>query len=165
VGTRKGEIALQEMLEAILESTHQARAESLPVVVFLYGDHSGMEREELDLVLADLLQTSCIVFGINVGGVPLWKDFADNPHSQPNVAHFLAFRTGGQYFSVEPKLFATALDDILVQVHFRYVLGFRPKAFDGKTHALRVELTEAARQKFPSMRLTFRPAYIPPMQK
>jgi len=165
VGTRKGEIALQEMLEAILESTHQAKAEALPVIVFLYGDHSGMEREELDRILADLLQTSCIVFGINVGGVPLWKDFTDNPHSQPNVAHFLSFRTGGQYFSVDPKLFATALDDILVQVHFRYVLGFRPPAFDAKTHTLRVEFTEAAKTRFPTARLTYRPAYIPTAQK
>ena len=165
VGTRKGEIALQEMLEAILESTHREKPDSLPVIVFLYGDHSGMVREELDRILADLLETSCIVFGINVGGVPLWKDFRDNPHSQPNVAHFLSFRTGGQYFSVEPKLFETALDDILVQVHFRYVLGFRPPVFDGKTHTLRVELAEVAQQKFPSAKLTFRPAYIPAEQK
>ena len=165
VGTRKGEIALQEMLEAILESTHQAGTDALPVIVFLYGDHSGMVREELDRVLADLLETSCIVFGINVGGVPLWKDFSDNPHSQPNVAHFLSFRTGGQYFSVDPKLFSTALDDILVQVHFRYVLGFKPPAFDGKTHALRVELTDSAKSKFPTARLTYRPAYIPAEQK
>jgi hypothetical protein len=77
------------------------------------------------------------------------------------VAHFLAAKTGGQFFSVDPKMFATALDDILVQVHFRYVLGFKPSAFDGKVHKLQVKLTDAAIQRFPPMRLSFRPAYIP----
>lgn len=149
VGTRAGELALQGMLGLILENVHRTKPEPLPVIVFLYGDHSGMEREEVDDLLNDLLQTSGIVYGINDGAVPVSPVYLDNQHAQPNVAHFLAVKTGGQFFSVEPKMYATALDDILVQVHFRYVLGFRPLAFDGKTHKLRVELTNAATQRFP----------------
>lgn len=160
VGTRTGELALQEMLRKILENVHQTKPEPLPVIVFLYGDHSGMEREEADDLLNDLLQTSGIVYGINDGAVRVSPNYLDNPHGQGHVAHFLVAKTGGQFFSVNPKMFATALDDILVQVHFRYVLGFRPPAFDGKIHKLRVELTTDANQKLPATRLSFRPAYI-----
>jgi len=165
VGTRTGELALQGMLRLILENVHHTKPEPLPVIVFLYGDHSGMEREEVDDLLSDLLQTSGIVYGINDGAVPVSPIYLENQHAQPNVAHFLAVKTGGQFFSVEPKMYATALDDILVQVHFRYVLGFRPLALDGKTHKLRVELTGAATQKFPPARMSFRPAYIPPTDR
>jgi hypothetical protein len=161
VGTRTGELALQGMLRLILENVHHTTPEPLPVIVFLYGDHSGMEREEADDLLRDLLQTSGIVYGINDGAVPVSPIYLDNQHAQPNVAHFLAAKTGGQFFSVEPKMFATALDDILVQAHFRYVLGFQPPAFDGKVHSLRVELTQAAEQRFPQAKLSFRTSYVP----
>jgi hypothetical protein len=125
VGTRTGELALQGMLRLILESVHQVNPKPLPVIVFIYGDHSGMEREEVDDLLKDLLETSVIVFGINDGFVPLSPIYfplspiyLDNQHAQPNVAHFLAVKTGGQFFSVNPKLFATALDDILCASSF-----------------------------------------------
>jgi hypothetical protein len=161
VGRRTGELALQEMLRKILENVHQTNPEPLPVIVFLYGDHSGMEREEADDLLKDLLQTSGIVYGINDGAVRVSPNYLDNPHGQGNVAHFLATKTGGQFFSVNPKMFATALDDILVQVHFRYVLGFQPEALDGKKHNLMVQLTDSAKERLPGARLAFRPAYIP----
>jgi hypothetical protein len=160
-GTRSGELALQTMLRLILETAHATKPEPLPVIVFLYGDHSGMEREEADDLLRDLLETSGIVFGINDGAVPVSPIYLDNQHGQPNVAHFLAAKTGGQFFSVKPNMFATALDDILVQVHFRYVLGFRPDALDGKKHNLTVQLTAAAKEKYSTSRLAFRPAYVP----
>jgi hypothetical protein len=163
-GTRKGELALQSMLRLILANVHETKPEPLPVIIFLYGDHSGMVREEADDVLKDLLETNVIVFGINDGHVPLSAIYLDNQHAQPNVAHFLSAKTGGQFFSVEPKMYATALDDILVQVHFRYVLGFKPQVFDGKVHKLTVQFTDAAKQKYPNSRLSFRPEYIPTNQ-
>jgi hypothetical protein len=161
VGTRSGELALQRMLRLILDDAHKANPQPLPVIVFFYGDHSGMTREEADVLLKDLLETSVIVFGINDGAVPVSPLVLANAHAQPNVAHFLTAMTGGQYFSVQPKQFAAALDDILVQVHFRYVVGFQPTALDGQKHTLKVELTEAASRKFPSIRMAFRPSYIP----
>jgi hypothetical protein len=160
-GTRPGELALQEMLRLILENAQLTKPQPLPVIVFLYGDHSGMERQEADDLLKEILETSGIVFGINDGAVPLSPIYLDNQHGQPNVAHFLAVKTGGQFFSVHPKMFATALDDILVQVHFRYVLGFQPEALDGKKHDLVVRLTDSAKEKHPEVRLSFRPAYVP----
>ncbi|MGA2814085.1 MAG: hypothetical protein ABSG16_22015 [Candidatus Acidiferrum sp.] len=161
VGTREGEMSLQGMLRSILEVSRSTTPQPLPVVVFLYGDHSGMEREEADDVLKDLLETSVIVFGINDGMVRVSPIYLENQHAQPNVAHFLAAKTGGQFFSVKPELFPTALDDILVQVRFRYVLGFQPLELDGKRHSLTVQLTDSARTKFPDAKLAFRPVYIP----
>jgi hypothetical protein len=160
-GTRKGELALQGMLRSILDISKSTTPQPLPVIVFLYGDHSGMAREEVDDILKDLLETSVIVFGINDGAVPVSSIFLANFHAQPNVARFLAVKTGGQFFSVPPKMFGTSLDDILVQVHFRYVLGFQPPQLDGKRHNLTVQLTDAAGTKFPDARLAFRPVYIP----
>lgn len=160
-GTRSGELALQAMLRLIIDSAHQSKPEPLPVIVFLYGDHSGMERDEADELLKNLLETSGMVFGINDGAVRVSPIYLDNQHAQPNVAHFLAVKTGGQFFSIPPKAFAVALDDLLRQVHFRYVLGFQPTALDGKKHTLTVQLTDAAKQRFPQARLAFRPAYIP----
>jgi len=158
---RPGELALQRMLLLILENAHHAKPEPLPVLVFLYGDHSGMPRAKADDLVKDLLETSVMVFGINDGGMPLNPAYLENQTWCYYVAHFLTTMTGGQYFSVDPKMFATALDDILVQVHFRYVLGFQPDALDGKKHKLMVELTDSAKVKYPSARLAFRPAYVP----
>lgn len=165
IGTRPGELALQRMLRLILDSAHLAQLQPLPVIVFLYGDHSGMAREEADDLLKNLLETSGIVFGINDGAVPVSPIYLGNQHAQPNVAHFLAAKTGGQFFSVSPQMFSTELDEILVRVHFRYVLGFQPPVLDGKWHTLKVQLTDSATAKYPDARLAFRPAYIPVAEK
>jgi hypothetical protein len=77
----------------------------------------------------------------------------------------LAAKTGGQFFSVSPQMFSTELDEILVRVHFRYVLGFQPPVLDGKWHTLKVQLTDSATAKYPDARLAFRPAYIPVAEK
>jgi hypothetical protein len=87
-GTRKGELALQGMLRLILANVHETKPEPLPVIIFLYGDHSGMVREEADDVLKDLLETNVIVFGINDGHVPLSAIYLDNQHAQPTSLIF-----------------------------------------------------------------------------
>jgi hypothetical protein len=158
---RPGEVALQAMLRLILTHANASEVRPLPVIIFLYGDHSGLERSEADHLLSDTLENSGIIFGINDGAVAVSPVYLNNEHSQPNVAHFLSAMTGGQFFSVKPNMFGLALEDILVQVHFRYVLGFRPNIVDGKVHQLRVELTDAAKEKFTAIRMTYRPAYIP----
>jgi hypothetical protein len=50
---------------------------------------------------------------------------------------------------------------ILLQLHFRYELGFIPPAIDGKHHNLRVELTKEAKDNHKGVRLRYRPEYIP----
>ena len=69
--------------------------------------------------------------------------------------------TGGEYFSVPPSEYEKSLDTILMQLHFRYELGFIPPAIDGKRHEPRVELTKAATAEHKGLRLRHRPEYIP----
>ena len=64
---------------------------------------------------------------------------------QAKILHYMAKHTGGQYFSAPPSGYADVLEAILVQLHFRYELGFVPAAIDGKRHELTVELTKEAR--------------------
>jgi hypothetical protein len=75
--------------------------------------------------------------------------------------HYMAKHTGGQYFSAPPSEYDKALDTILMQLHYRYELGFIPPAIDGKRHELRVELTKAATAEHNGIRLRYRPEYIP----
>jgi len=49
------------------------------------------------------------------------------------------------------------LDAILLQLHFRYELGFIPPAVDGKRHELRVEFTKTAKAEHKGVRLRYRP--------
>lgn len=59
----------------------------------------------------------------------------------------MAKQTGGLYFTVTPSEYERTLDTILMQLHFRYELGFIPPAIDGKRHELKVELTKTAAKK------------------
>ena len=60
-----------------------------------------------------------------------------------------------------PENYASALQEILRQLHFRYELGFKPEILNGKRHELRVELVGAARGKYNIVRLRYRGAYVP----
>jgi len=84
---------------------------------------------------------------------------------QAKIMHYMAKHTGGQYFTVPPSEYERALDTILMQLHFRYELGFIPPAIDGKRHELKVEVTKTAKKRHNGVRLRFRPEYIPVTQE
>jgi tetratricopeptide (TPR) repeat protein len=160
-GTRVGELSVQRMLRLIIANARHTNPEPLPVIVFLYGDFSGMPHDEANAIVDDLLETSAFVYGINDGGFPLNSFPSNSTYEQFYIAHYFSKATAGQFFSVKPALFATALDDILVQVHFRYQLGFKPPALDGKRHDLTVALTAEVKAQHKSVRLVHRSEYIP----
>lgn len=168
---RPGELAMQHMIRMILENAHQTRPIRLPVFLFLYGDGCATSLDEANSISKDLLETSGMVFGINDGTWPYTP-----PENIPEIAsevdpqqrqifylvHYYSRQTGGEVYSTpDPKLFSGALDYILTQLHFRYTLGFRPEKLDGNRHALKVELTDEAKERFPSAQLRFREQYIP----
>lgn len=161
VGTRAGELSVQRALRLIIADARNTKPEPLPVIVFLYGDHSGLSHNEANAIVDDLLQTSAFVYGINDGSFDLNSIRYTDPNQQFFIAHYFSAATAGQFFSVKPDLFATALDDILVQVHFRYQLGFKPNALDGKRHKLTVSLTDEIKTHYKSVRLVNRSEYIP----
>jgi hypothetical protein len=153
-----GEQAFRKLIRMIIRDAYQRNPRPLPVIVFLHGDHTGQPHGELNKLVDDFLETSGIAFGI--------RDYrSPNLHfiigEQAKIMHFMAKHTGGEYFSVPPSGYERALYAILMQLHFRYELGFIPPAIDGKRHELRVELTKQAKTEHKGLRLRYRPEYIP----
>jgi hypothetical protein len=154
-----GEVTYRKMLRLIIQDAHRRTPQPLPVIVFLDGDHTGQPRSELDPVVDDVLETSGIVFGIKDEKAPRCCGLMIGEQSQ--ISHYMASQTGGEYFSCSADGYAAALEKILMQLYFRYVLGFVPPMIDGKRHKLRVELTKEAREKHKGVRLRVRREYIP----
>lgn len=48
----------------------------------------------------------------------------------------------------------------MMQLHFRYELGFVPAVIDGKRHKPKVVLAKEAKEKYRGVPLTFRREYI-----
>ena len=158
---RKGELALQQLIRLIIADAHGRNPQPLPVVFVLHSDHTGMPQAELDKLADDFLATSGIVFGLKDADV---GDFIFGPlgnGEEGSIWHYMALETGGQYFSVHPNLYTTALKSILLQLHFRYQLGFKPPSIDGKRHELKVEFAPEAKQQTKGVQLRYRPEYIP----
>jgi len=161
VGTRAGELSVQRMLRLIIADARNTQPEPLPVIVFLYGDHSGLPNREAEAIVDDLLESSAFVYGINDGSFDLNSIHYIDPSQHSFIAHYFSAATAGKFFSVKPELFATALDDILLQMHFRYQLGFKPPAVDGKRHKLKVMLSDEVKVQHKSVRVLHRSEYIP----
>jgi hypothetical protein len=155
---RAGELALQSTLQHIVDATRSSKPEPLPVLIFLYGDYSSMNKSEANHFIDELLETSAIAFGLRDRRSPHLL-FA--PGEQRAIAHYVATQTGGQYFDASPETYASVLAEILQQLHFRYELGFKPEALDGKRHKLRVQLADTAKDQHKGVRLRYRLAYVP----
>jgi len=159
---RSGELAMQKMIEMILDNVHSASEERLPVLVILYNDHSATYIDEADRIIEDVLETSGIVFGIGNNGLPFNPHYMFSNGQVHFLAHYYSQQTGGQFYSTsDPKLFSAALDYILAQLHLRYTLGFKPTVIDGKIHTLKVELSKETKKRYSGAELRFRQAYVP----
>jgi hypothetical protein len=154
-----GEDTYRKMVRLILQDAYHRNPQPLPVILFLDSDYTVQRRHHVDQVVADVLETSGIVFGIKDDLVQTAQVVGNGELGQ--VSHYMAEKTGGQYFSVPPQGYAAALDMILTQLHFRYELGFVPSKMDGAHHEVRVELTKEAREKYKGVQLRFRPEYVP----
>src|SRR5580693_10455148 len=155
---RAGELALQSTLQHIVDTTRSSKPEPLPVLIFLYGDYSSMNKSEANHFIDELLETSAIAFGV--------RDYRSEhllfaPGEQRAIAHYMATQTGGQYFDASPETYASALAEILQQLHFRYELGFKAEALDGKRHKLRVQLADTVKNQHKGIGLRYRLAYVP----
>jgi hypothetical protein len=159
---RAGEPAMQKMIRMILDNMHRATPERLPIFLFLYGDHCATWVDEANGIIADVLETSGIVFGMSDNGYPFDPEQMFRHGKVFYLVHYYSRETGGQFYStIDPRLFSAALDYILLQLHLRYTIGFKPLEVDGKRHALKVELTKKAAKRFPGSELRFRQEYIP----
>src|SRR5437660_514759 len=153
-----GEQAFRKIIRLIIRDAYRRNPKPLRVIVFLHGDHTGQPHCELNKLVDDFLETSGIVFGIRDYRSPNLRFVIGE---QAKIMHYMPKHTGGEYFSVPPSEYEKALDMILIQLHFRYELGFIPPAIDGKRHELRVELTKKVAAEHKGLRLRYRPEYIP----
>jgi hypothetical protein len=153
-----GEQAFRRLIRLIVRDAYRRNPRPLPVIAFLHGDHTGQPHGELNKLVDDFLETSGIVFGIRDSRSPNLRFIIGE---QARIMHYMAKHTGGEYFSVPPSGYEKALEAIVMQLHFRYELGFIPTAIDGKRHELRVELTKEAKAEHHGLRLRYRPEYIP----
>ena len=154
---RPGELALQKTLQLIIDATRSLVPEPVPVLIFLYGDYSGMPRSEADHFVDELLETSAVAYGLKDRRSPrIWL-----LGEQGAVANYIATETGGEYLRVTPETYATGLGEILQQLHGRYELGFKPETLDGKRHKLTVKLADAVKKQHKGVRLRYRLAYVP----
>ena len=159
---RTGELACQKLIRSVVRnSTDDGTIERFPVLVFLYGDHSGTYRDEAEDIIADILRTSGVVFGISDNG---WRYNPNDMFYEGTVnylVHYYGLETGGEFYTTpDPALYSSILDYILSQVSLRYTLGFKPLVIDGKRHVIKVELTKDAQNRFKGAELRFRKAYL-----
>jgi len=159
---RTGELAMQKLVRMIVDSAQSTKPERLPVMVFFYGDHCATFADEAQEIIKAVLKTSGFVFGISDGRWPFDPQYMRSNGQIGYLVHYYSQETGGEYYTTpDAKLYSSALDYILTQVHFRYTLGFKPQALDGKIHHLKVELTKEARSRFKDVTLRHRQEYIP----
>jgi hypothetical protein len=163
---RQGQLALRGLIQGIISEALSRDPRPLPVLLVLLSDQTGLPPNEVNPMINDLLETSGILFGIKDSRIMSFMTGTfDNPGTgvleQGSVLHFISEATGGQYFSVSPKDYAKTLENILIQLHGRYELGFKPPAVDGNRHRLKVELTHEAENFHKSVRLRYRSQYIP----
>jgi hypothetical protein len=159
---RQAEDAMERMVGMLLAETERTTPRRLPVIVFLYGDAGFAFEYEADAVLRDVLSTRGFIYGLNDAGYHFDSRAMFGGGQIYYEVHYLSQATGGNVIGTpDPRQFSKALDYILLQMHFRYTLGFRPILRDGKKHDLKVELTPGGRQKYADAVLRYRMQYIP----
>jgi hypothetical protein len=162
-GDRRGELAMQNLIRLLVDDAQHFKPDRLPVLLFLYGDHSATYPDEAEKIIESMLEGSGIVFGMSDGSWKVDSDAGYNGYGQIKyLVHHYSNETGGQYYTTaDPQLFSAAVGYIIAQLHLRYTLGFKPLAVDGKRHKIKVELTKEGQKKLPGVDLRFRREYIP----
>ena len=159
-----GENALHDVLERIPYVSFSYQPQAMPVLVFLYGDQSGMYQHKLEDTVQQVLRCSGIVYELDNGAIrkPLriTTDASPFPNSKSQVVHYLAEQTGGQVYSTWTNKYGENLDRLIGDLHRRYEIGFVPPTLDGRRHEIKIKLMDEARHKLKSAELHYAPAYL-----
>ncbi len=157
-----GEDALLKVMRETIEATSRFNPLAMPVLLFLYGDHTAAPARQVEELAGQLLAASATVFIVNNG-------MADPPSADfreiPMVLGHLAGETGGSYFHVpfgdrDPLVFAQAIAIVLDRLHSRYQISWMPRKPDGQGHTMSVRLTSSARKSHPGVVLRCRNTYF-----
>ena len=159
-----GENALHDLLERITYVSLSTQPQPMPVLVFLYGDQSGMYQHKLEDTVQQVLRGSGIVYELDNGAIRkpirLTTDPSPFPNSKSQVVHYLAEQTGGQVYSTWTNKYGENLDRLIGDLHRRYEFGFVPLTLDGRRHEINIKLSDEARHKLKSAELHYAPAYL-----
>lgn len=159
---RQSEDAKERMVNLILAQAKTMKPWHTPVIVFLYGDAGFAFRHEAEGTLINLLSMPSFTYGLNNAGYHFDPSAMFGGGNVYYEIHYLSISTGGNVYGTPyPKQYSKVLDYILMQMHFRYTLGFNPAVMDSKRHDLKIELTPQAQKQFPDVVLRYRAQYIP----
>jgi hypothetical protein len=159
---RQAEDAKERMINLILTLAKSMKPHHTPVIVFLYGDAGYAFRLEAEGTLINLLSMPSFVYGLNDSGYHFDQGAMFGGGNVYYEIHYLSISLGGNVYGTPyPKQYSRALDYILMQMHFRYTLGFKPGVMDSKRHDLKIVLTSKAQKEFPDVVLRYRAQYIP----
>lgn len=147
-----GEDSFEKMVRLILRDSRERDTQALPVIVFLYGGSGTHPKDNLDYLVDDISANSALVFGIQDEIDLINKVGRSN--RQGYFINYMAEQTGGQCLTTTSKGYAAALESILMQVHFRYELGFAPASSHGR-HEVKVELTKGLRDEYKGTQLRY----------
>ena len=159
-GTQSGQDSLRDMILRIQEVSISTEADAVPVLVFLYGDVSGMWEDELNDTLEHVLQTSGIIYELDNGAIPAQKRFVVGARARGHVIHYLSEKTGGHVLSTWSSDYGKELDRIIGELYSRYQLGFLPPSADGHQHELQIKFSEDSRKRLKSVDLHYPAAYM-----
>jgi hypothetical protein len=155
---KPGADALHDLILRLRDTSRQAYPSSLPVLVFLYGDHGGMYGDEADDTMKPPGALP-LVYGINNGAVSVQK-LQLHPQVYYYIVHYLSDRTGGVVLSTWHHDYDVQLDHVLTELQGRYQLSFIPPVLDGKQHDLNIKLSDSAKNKIKSADLRYAPAFL-----
>ena len=160
IGTIAGGDALHDMVLRVREISQRATPGAVPVLIFFYGDHSGMFHNEAEDMLDRPVGQLPIVYGINNGAVSVQRLPLTDQYTQMFVVHFLSEKTGGQVLSSARGDYAAEFEHIVHELYGRYELGIVPQDESGKHRELLVKLSETGRKKSQPIELRFPTAYV-----
>jgi hypothetical protein len=157
-----GENAFEKMVRMILQDAREKDMKALPVIVFLYGGSGSHLRDNLDYLIDDISAAPAIVFGVQ-DEIDL-TNRVGRSGQEGHFVNYMAEQTGGQYLTATPERYATALEMILMEVHFRYELGFTPASGSGR-HEIKVELAKGIREEHKGAQLRYCAQYVAASQE
>jgi hypothetical protein len=148
------------MVIKVRDTARRLTPKAQPVIIFLYGDQSGMHHDEAEDMLDQPLGSLPIVYVINNGAVSVHRVPGNDQYVRRYVARFLADRTGGRVLSSVRGDYAGELEQILEELYGRYEIGFVPTAPIGKHYGVKVKLSEEGGKKTNSVERSFAPELV-----
>ena len=156
---KPGADALHDLILKVRDTSQKGYPDSLPVLIFLYGDHGGMFGDEADDALYKPLGSLPLVYGMNNGAVSVQK-LQLYPQVHYYIVHYLSDRTGGVVLSTWHHDYDVQLDHILTELQGRYQISFVPPVLDGKQHDLNIKLSDNGKNKIKSADLRYASTFL-----